>query len=234
MHGFTWFNLIPFLNKYTTHEYIHVVTACFVGLICILLAIFMGIKLRKIKNSEIPDARFNFRNVIEILSEMIFSLATEIMGDHNARRFFPALASVFLFIFFNNLIGLIPGFLPATDNINTTFACGLFVFIYYNYVGFKEHGFSYVKHFFGPILWLAPLMLPIELISNAVRPFSLGLRLFGNMTGDHLVLSIFSDLVPVGVPIVFLALGLFVCFFQALIFTILSTIYLTLAISDDH
>lgn len=234
MHSFTWFNLIPFLNKYTTHEYIHVVTACFVGLICVLLAVFMGIKLKKIKNAEIPDARFNFRNVIEILSEMIFSLATEIMGDHNARKFFPALASVFLFIFFNNLIGLIPGFVPATDNINTTFACGLFVFIYYNYVGFKEHGFSYIKHFFGPILWLAPLMLPIELISNAVRPFSLGLRLFGNMTGDHLVLSIFSDLVPVGVPIVFLALGLFVCFFQALIFTILSTIYLTLAISDDH
>ncbi|MCX6113125.1 MAG: F0F1 ATP synthase subunit A, partial [Proteobacteria bacterium] len=229
-----WFSLIPFVKKYATEEYIHVITAMFVGLLCITIAIVMGIKLKKIKKAEIPDSRFNFRNVIELLSEMIFSLTSEIMGGHNARKFFPALASIFLFIFFNNLIGLIPGFLPPTDNINTTFACGVFIFIYYNYVGFKEHGVGYIKHFLGPILWLAPLMFPIELISNAVRPLSLGLRLFGNMTGDHMVLSIFSDLVPIGVPVVFMALGLFICFFQAFIFTILSTIYLTLALSDDH
>jgi len=234
MHSFTWFSLIPFLDKYATHEYIHVVTAIFVGLLCMIIALIIGLRIRKIKDVEIPDAKFNSRNVIELLSELIFSLVSEIMGDHNARKFFPVLASVFLFIFLNNLIGLIPGFVPATDNINTTFACGVFIFIYYNYVGFKEHGLSYVKHFFGPIFWLAPLMFPIELISNAVRPFSLGLRLFGNMTGDHMVLSIFSSLTPVGIPVIFLALGLFVCFFQAFIFTILSTIYLTLALSDDH
>ncbi|MEI6079349.1 MAG: F0F1 ATP synthase subunit A [bacterium] len=234
MHGFTWFNLIPFVNKYATHEYIHVVTAIFVAILCLILAVFMGIKLRRIKDAEIPDAKFNLRNIIELLSEMIFSLATEVMGEHNAKKFFPALASIFLFIFFNNLIGLIPGFVPATDNINTTLACGVFIFIYYNYVGFREHGLGYIKHFFGPIMWLAPLMFPIELISNSVRPLSLGLRLFGNMTGDHLVLSIFSDLIPVGVPVIFLGLGLFVCFFQALIFVILSIIYLTLALSHDH
>jgi F-type H+-transporting ATPase subunit a len=234
MHDFTWFNLIPYLNKYATHEYIHVVTASFVGIICIIIAIVMGAKLRKIKDAEIPDSRFNLRNIIEILSELIYSLASEVMGDHNAKKFFPVLASIFLFIFFNNLIGLIPGFSPATDNINTTFACGVFIFIYYNYVGFKEHGVSYVKHFFGPVLRLTPLMLPIELISNLVRPFSLGVRLFGNMTGDHLVLSIFSNLVPIGVPVIFMALGLFVCFFQALIFVILSIIYLTLALADEH
>ena len=86
----------------------------------------------------------------------------------------------------------------------------------------------------GPVLWLAPLMLPIELISNTVMPFSLALRLFGNITGDHLVLGIFSDLAPLGVPIPFIWLGLFVCFFQALIFVILSMIYLTLALSHEH
>ena len=99
MHDFTWFNLITFLNKYATHEYIHVITACFVGLLCILLSLVIGLKLKKIKNPEIPDTRFNLRNIIELLSEMIFSLITEIMGDHNARKFFPALASIFLFIF---------------------------------------------------------------------------------------------------------------------------------------
>ena len=234
MHDFTWFNLIPFINKYATHEYIHIVTAAFVVLLCIILAVLLSVKLKKLKSLEVPDGRFNFRNVIELLAEMIYSLVSEIMGEHDAKKFFPALASIFLFILFNNLLGLIPGFLPATDNINTTLACGVFIFIYYNYVGFKEKGIGYIKHFMGPILWLAPLMFPIELVSNAVRPFSLGLRLFGNMTGDHLILSIFSDLVPVGVPIVFLALGLFVSFFQAFIFTILSTIYLALALSNDH
>ncbi|HOW16229.1 MAG TPA: F0F1 ATP synthase subunit A, partial [bacterium] len=110
----------------------------------------------------------------------------------------------------------------------------IFVFIYYNYAGFKEHGFSYIKHYMGPMIWLAPLMFPIELISNMVRPFSLGLRLFGNITGDHLVLGIFSDLAPLIVPIPFLGLGLFVSFFQALIFVLLSMIYLTLALSHEH
>lgn len=160
MHGFTWFNLIPFVNKYATEEHIHVVTAAFVVLLCMILAVLMSVKLKKLKSLEVPDARFNFRNVIELLAEMIYSLVSEIMGEHDARKFFPALASIFLFILFNNLLGLLPGFQPATDNINTTFACGVFIFIYYNYVGFREQGISYIKHFMGPILWLAPLMFP--------------------------------------------------------------------------
>ncbi|MFH1223275.1 MAG: F0F1 ATP synthase subunit A [Pseudomonadota bacterium] len=232
-HPFTWFSLIPALEKYTTHQYIHMLTATFVGIICVIIAVIMYGKLKRIKNPEIPDAKFNMRNIFEIISQMLFSLARDTMGEGNAIKFFPALAAVFTFIFLNNLIGLIPGFLPATDNINTTFACGIFIFVYYNYIGFKEHGIGYIKHFFGPIIWLAPLMFPIELISNAVRPFSLGLRLFGNMTGDHLVLSIFTNLTPIGVPVIFLGLGLFISFFQALIFVVLSMIYLTLALSHE-
>jgi len=234
VHIFTWFNFIPFVKNYATEEYIHVVIATFITLLCVGFSLYMYSKLKKIKNPEVPDEKFNLRNFVELMAGLILGLGTEIMGEKNAKKFFPVLASIFLFIFFNNVIGLIPGFLPPTDNINTTLACGAFIFVYYNIMGFKEHGVSYVKHFLGPVLWLAPLMLPIELISNAVRPLSLGLRLFGNMTGDHLVLGIFSKLVPIGVPIPFMALGLFVSFFQAFIFVILSMIYLTLALSHDE
>ena len=132
------------------------------------------------------------------------------------------------------MVGLIPGMTPATDNINTTLALGLFTFGVYNWYGVKEHGVKYINQFLGPLLFLAPFMFFLELISHAIRPFSLALRLWGNMMGDHTVLSIFLDLVPYGVPVVFYALGLFVCFMQAFVFSLLTMIYLSMAISHDH
>ena len=123
---------------------------------------------------------------------------------------------------------------PATDNVNTTIAIGLFSFVAYNYYGFKEHGISYLKQFLGPLIWIAPLMVIIELVSHIVRPMSLGLRLQGNMMGDHTVLGIFLELVPVGIPVIFYFLGLFVCFMQAFVFTMLTMIYVSLSISHDH
>ena len=150
------------------------------------------------------------------------------------RKFVPLFASIFLYVWFNNLLGLVPGMTPATENINTTVAIGLFSFAAYNYFGFKEHGISYLKQFMGPLLLLAPLMIIIELISHIVRPASLGLRLQGNMLGDHTVLGIFLDLVPYGIPVVFYFLGMFVCTMQAFVFTMLSMIYVSMAISHDH
>jgi F-type H+-transporting ATPase subunit a len=132
-------------------------------------------------------------------------------------------------------MGVIPGFLPPTDNINTTLACGLVVFVYFNYVGIRENGLiNYLKHFAGPVVALAPLMLVVELIGICVRPISLALRLFGNITGDHMVFGIFSELVPIGVPILFLALGIFVAFIQAFVFSLLSTIYVALALPHEE
>jgi F-type H+-transporting ATPase subunit a len=133
-------------------------------------------------------------------------------------------------------LGLIPGFSPATDNFNTTLALGIFVFLYYNYQGIKEQGlWGHIKHFMGPVWYLAILIFPIELISHAVRPLSLGLRLQGNMKGDHLVLSIFSGLVPYLVPIPFYVIGLFVCFMQAFVFTLLTMVYISLSTAThDH
>ena len=143
---------------------------------------------------------------------------------------------LFTVVFTNNLIGLLPGFLPPTDNFNTTLALGIFVFLYYNYQGIRAQGIvGHIKHFMGPVWYLAILIFPIELISHTVRPLSLGLRLKGNMEGDHLVLSIFSGLVPYIVPIPFYVIGLFVCFMQAFVFTLLTMVYISLATAHhDH
>ena len=129
---------------------------------------------------------------------------------------------------------MIPGFLPPTGNLNTTLACGALIFVMYNYYGVKEHGISYLKHFMGPVVFLAPLMIIIEIISHIVRPISLSLRLFMNITGDHMVMGVFTNLTHFVIPIMFLGLGIFVSFLQAFIFTMLSTIYIALAEAHDH
>jgi F-type H+-transporting ATPase subunit a len=116
-----------------------------------------------------------------------------------------------------------------------TLALGVLSFVAYNYYGFRENGVQYLKHFVGPIWWLGVLMVPLELIDNLVRPFSLGLRLFGNMTGDHVVLEIFTDLTKVVIPVVFYVLGAFVSLVQAFVFTLLSLVYVSLAVAHgDH
>ena len=181
-----------------------------------------------------PAKTVGMKAIFEAIMDFIVSISDMVIGEEG-RKFAPMFASVFLFVFVNNLIGLIPGMTPATDNINTTLAMGILVFIAYNVFGFQEHGVSYLKQFLGPLLLLAPLMVVIELISHMVRPMSLGLRLQGNMMGDHTVLGLFLDLAPYyGIPVIFYGLGLFVCFMQAFVFTMLSMIYVSMAISHDH
>ena len=156
-------------------------------------------------------------------------LLVKITGEKN-RSLTPIFSTGFLIVFFHNIVGLMPGMTPATENINTTLSMGLCSFILYNYFGFKAHGISYLKHFLGPIWFLAPMMLILEIISHLIRPLSLGLRLWGNMMGDHVVLGIFLDLAPyLFIPLLFYGLGLFVCFMQAFVFTILSIIYVGMA-----
>jgi F-type H+-transporting ATPase subunit a len=134
----------------------------------------------------------------------------------------------------SNLTGLIPGFLPPTSHPSTNFAISITVFLFYNYEGVRENGVGYLKHFLGPVLFLAPMMVILELIQHIVRPASLGLRLLGNISGDHMVLGLFSDLTPLVLPVIFFGLGLFVSFIQAFVFTLLSTIYISMAIAHDH
>lgn len=206
----------------------------------ISVALFLGIfglaarfSLARHKDYLIPPARLSFLNFADLISESLYKLAKSVLGE-DAKTYFPIVGALFLYIFFNNLLGLFPGFSPATDNVNTTLACGAFVFIYYNYQGFKSAGWAYLKHFFGPVWYMAWLLLPIELISHFVRPFTLALRLKGNMAGDHTVLAVFTDMAPYVVPVPVYFLGLLVCFLQAFIFVMLTMVYISMAKHSDH
>ncbi|MBN22116.1 MAG: ATP synthase F0 subunit A [Bdellovibrionaceae bacterium] len=233
-HGFTWFSLIPALEHGPHHVTGSILIASFMIITMWVARVQM---LRAHHSSEgalIPDDKLSYRNFFEILAEGLFKLTQNVIGDHDAPRFYPMLGVLFTFIFFSNLLGLIPGFLPPTDNLNTTLALGTFVFIYYNWVGIKEHGIGYLKHFMGPVLWLSPLMAIIEIASHVFRPLSLALRLRGNIMGDHVVLSVFSDLAPYLIPMIFYGLGIFVAFVQAFVFCLMTMVYISLSTSHDH
>jgi F-type H+-transporting ATPase subunit a len=226
-HGFTWMSAIPGVNLLADHT----ATATLVILALFSWA-FVGLRqLRLASDPVIPDATLTARNSLEIFVEWMVGFVGGILGP-NSRKYVPVYGTFFLFILMANLSGLIPGFSPPTSNFNITFALGVTSFLVYNYYGFEKKGAGYLKHFLGPIWWLAFLMLPLELIDNFVRPVSLALRLFGNMTGDHLVLEIFTDLTKLVVPTIFLMLGAFVSLIQAFVFTILSLIYLALALEE--
>lgn len=229
MVHFNWTQLIPGV----AHEHIHIATlgvAC-VGMIGV--AVVGRAALGSGDKAAEPAGRFSIKGLFEVLTEFIVSLVDMVIGEEG-RMFVPMFATIFFYVLFNNLVGLLPGMTPATDNINTTLAIGIFSFLAYNYYGIKEHGLPYLKHFLGPVLFMAPLMIIIEIISHLVRPFSLGLRLQGNMMGDHTVLGIFLELVPWGVPVIFYGLGAFVCFMQAFVLTMLSMIYVSMAVAHDH
>ncbi len=222
--------------EHSLHIKQHIITFALVSTLFVLVGVAYRAKLSSIKNNIVPDRGITFRNVFEALGQFIYNLARNIMGEEEAKRYYTVIMLLFTLVFLNNLVGLLPGFLPPTDNFNTTLALGLFVFIYYNIQGIRAQGVvGHIKHFMGPVWYLAVLIFPIELISHAVRPLSLGLRLKGNMEGDHLVLSIFSGLVPYIVPIPFYVIGLFVCFMQAFVFTLLTMVYISLATAHhDH
>lgn len=232
MHDFTWFGLIS--GGKINHHNVHVYSAGLVTLLLIVATLLIHRKLKRVEERLVPEPRTTLTNIFEVVVENILGLIESIVGPE-APKYLPLIGSLFIYIFVCNILSLIPGFVPPTDNINTNVACALTVFVYYNVMGIRTHGLvGYAKHFMGPIIWLGPLMLVIELIGHCVRPVSLSLRLFGNITGDHLVLGIFSNLVPIGIPVLFLALGLFVSFIQAFVFSLLSTIYIGLATAHEH
>lgn len=229
-HSFTWINHIPGLE----HVPNHLVTALLVSFIVVVCGTIATLLLKSSGDVTIPEGKLTFRNFFDLIAEKLYALCESVLGEHAAEEYFPVVATLFIFIFACNLIGLIPGFLPPTDNINVTFAAGLFVFLYYNFQGFRKNGLGYLKHFLGPVWYLAPLMLVIEIVSHLSRPVSLALRLRGNMLGDHAVLGVFLSLVPVGIPVIFYALGVFVAFIQAFVFCLLTMVYINLSTAHDH
>lgn len=228
MSHFTWANFVPFFG-YTLS---HVLYGLIAGGILVVFG-FLSQRALKKPDAFLPAGKFGLKGFFEVFVEQITKLSDSVIGS-GGRRMVPFFCFLFLYIWLQNLLGLFPGFYPSTENINTTVALGFFSFLVYNYCGFKEHKFSYLKQYLGPVLMMAPLFLIIEILSHVFRPLSLGLRLFGNMKGDHLVIAIFLDMVPFVIPVLFYFLGFFVCTLQAFIFTILSMVYVSLAVSHDH
>jgi len=231
-HGFTWFSLIPGM-EHLAHPQVPM-TVLVLGFLTLVSLIVYAQAGRRGDELVIPDARLTWRNIFELIVEWLLDLGDTVIGPGGGRRYLPLFGTLFVFILVCNLMGVIPGFLPPTSNINTNAAMALTVFVVYNYFGFKEHGAGYAKHFAGPVWWLAPMMVVLEIIGHCVRPVSLSVRLFGNINGDHMVLSIFSELTKLVIPVVFLCLGIFISLIQAFVFTLLSMIYLSMAISHEH
>lgn len=227
--SFNFTQLIPGVG----HEYSHVATAGIVSGALVVASFAARKSLGTGDQAVIPAGRFSLRGAFELVTEFVTGLVDMVIG-REGRVYTPMFAAVFTFVLVNNLIGIIPGMTPATENLNTTIPMGVFIFLVFNYLGLREHGFHYVKHFFGPVLFLAPLMFVIEIISVLVRPVSLGLRLANVMGGDHKVVGIFLDLIPIGVPIPFYLMGIFICFVQAFVFTLLSMVYVALATAHEQ
>lgn len=222
--------------SHATHLPAHTLALVVGSAIMLILGVVYRAQLSKAKNYIIPDLGISSRNILESLGQSMYSTAKTVMGEESAKKYFSYIIFVFMFILINNVIGVIPGFMSANQNLNTTLALGIFTFIYFNFVGIRAVGIvNYLKHFAGPMPALAILIFPIEIISISVRPLSLALRLRGNMDGDHLILGIFSELVPYLVPIPFYAMGIFVGFLQAFVFTLLTMIYIGMATAHhDH
>jgi F-type H+-transporting ATPase subunit a len=187
----------------------------------------------------VPDEKLGVFGLFEVMAETVLSFMAGLMDQKRAHYFFPLIAAFAFFILACNLLGMIPGMLPPTAVLNTTIGLGLIVFFVTHYYGVKTHGLAYFKEFFGPIQkWYAlPLMILmffIELISHLVRPVSLGVRLMGNMMGDHKVTAIFLGFGVLFVPLPMMFLGLLVAFVQTLVFCLLSVVYIALATEESH
>lgn len=215
------------------HEYAHVATGGIVTAGLIGATIVGRMALGSGDKAVIPAKKLSVRAFFELITELMAGLVEMVIGNRG-RPYIPMFAAVFTFILINNLFGMLPGMTPATENLNTTLAMGVFMFFTYHIFGLRENGLAHLKHFLGPVMWLAPMMVIIELISDLVRPVSLGLRLANVLKGDHTVVGIFLDLVPIGLPIPFYLLGMFVAVVQAFVFTLLSMVYVSLATAHDH
>jgi F-type H+-transporting ATPase subunit a len=173
------------------------------------------------------------QNAFEAVIVTLADFMDETIG-HGGRKFLPLIGTLAFFILPANLMGLIPGCASPTANVNTNMALALTVFVFYQGVGIRKHGFGYIKQFLGPVWWMVPLMLPIEIISHLARPITLAMRLFGNVKGEDLVILILLFLMPLLLPVPMMAFAVFTSTLQTLVFILLSMVYLAGAMSDEH
>jgi len=197
-----------------------------------ILVALIVLKFAKSASSALQVVPKGAQNVAEAYLGGVIDMGKDVIGEKNARKYLPLVATIGLVVLVANLIGIIPGFESPTSNINFTLALALIVFVYYNYEGIRKNGvISYFKHFMGPEPLLAPLMFPIEIVSHLSRIISLSFRLFGNIKGDDLFLAVILMLAPFVAPLAPFALLTFSALLQAFIFMILTYVYLAGAVS---
>jgi F-type H+-transporting ATPase subunit a len=194
-----------------------------------LLIVLFGLASRGL--ALVPSRRQTF---LELVIQTFEGQLVDIIGEEG-KKFLPMIATIGLFIFSANMLGLVPGFMSPTSKLNVTAGCALTVFVYYHWQGMKAQGvLKYLKHFTGPIPALAPLLLPIEIISHFSRPVSLSLRLFGNIFAEELLIVIIASIVPFVLPLPFMAVAIFTSVIQAFVFVLLACIYIAGAVAHEE
>ncbi|HEY2409918.1 MAG TPA: F0F1 ATP synthase subunit A [Polyangiaceae bacterium] len=204
-----------------------------VVLIVLFVALRAGSQLSKTDDAVTPEERLTLRTFMETFLGYFYDLAKSVMDAERAKRYFPLIATSATFIFFSNVLALIPGSPIATTNLNVTLGSALIVFVCFNAYGLASNGWRYVAHLAGPVWYLWILVFPIELISLFVRPLTLSVRLMLNMAVDHLILGIFLSLVALLVPVPVMLLGCLIILIQTLVFTLLTCIYIGLATEHE-
>jgi F-type H+-transporting ATPase subunit a len=221
---FTFFGLI-------SHDH------SFIFLTHMLLAAAIVLIIAKMATSNLRLVPSGAQNVMEAYLSGVLAMGADVMGKAEARRYLPLVATIGLFVGIANVIGVIPGFEAPSAFLDFTLALALVVFVYYNFEGIRRNGIiSYLKHFMGPVWWLAWLMFPIEIVSHISRIISLSFRLFGNVKGDDMFLMVILMLAPWLLPMIPFALLTFMAFLQAFIFMMLTYVYLggAVLLHDDH
>jgi len=215
--------------------------------ILLFASVLVRRKLAGPSGGVVPDEGVTVRNLLEVMVESLANLSHERMGP-DWRRYFPLVGTLFFFILVSNLLGLIPGLAGATSNANTTWACAVIAWLVYTWVGITKHGFGgYMVKFMGPSFFeremfgyhvhfrlLIPIFFPLEILLDLSRILTLAVRLLANMFADHTVVALWLALVPIGVPAIFMGLGLVVSFLQAFVFSLLTMIYIGLALEEPH
>ena len=221
----------PFLFLQWLEEQLHLHIGEHVTYTWLVMILLIAVAL--LVKRSIQTVPKGLQNVLEPVISGIEGMIEETMGP-KGKAYFPLIATIAFFILTSNLIALIPGFYPPTANLNTNAAMALTVFAMTHIIGIKEHGIGYLKHFCGPVIWLAPLIFPIEIVGHLARPLSLTLRLFGNMYGHEIVLMIFFALVPFLLPLPMMLMGVLVACIQTFVFTLLAMIYIAGALEEAH
>lgn len=215
------------------HSFEPIFASLLVMLIILAIAARVRGQMADVERAVVPDGSLTLRTFMEAFLEYFYEMAKGAMDPVRAKRYFPVVGASALFVFFANVLALLPTFPVATGNLNITLGCALVIFILFNVYGLMTNGFSYLKHLCGPVWWLAWLILPLEIISLSIRPITLAVRLMLNMAVDHLILGIFVGLISVLVPLPIMLLGVLVVVVQTLVFTLLTCIYIGLATEHE-